>query len=200
MMDRFDCLKLLASDLVDDQTLVVTSLSTNTSVFSSIRESGAGFYGLNMGLCTPFALGVSLAFPNRKVLALDSDGSLMIDTSALITVADADPKNLVILVFDNQAYARMGPTFTARRTDLEKMAQGAGIASTMTVRTMDEFSGAVAKALDSEGPTFIVAKVETETVRAQATRPRRTYGHAMRETFVEQVLQLPDHYALRTPK
>lgn len=197
MMDRYECLKLLASDLVDDETLVVTSLSTNTSVFSSIRERGAGFYGLNMGLCTPFALGVSLAFPKRKVLALDSDGSLMIDTSALITVADADPKNLVIVVFDNQAYARMGPTFTARRTDLEKMAQGAGIAGTATVRSMDDFSGAVARALSSDGPTFIVAKVETETVRARANRPRRTYGHAMRETFVEQTLALPDHYAAR---
>jgi thiamine pyrophosphate-dependent acetolactate synthase large subunit-like protein len=200
MMNRFECLKLLASDLVDDETLVVTSLSTNTSVFSSIREGGAGFYGLNMGLCTPFALGVSLAFPNRKVLALDSDGSLMIDTSALITVADADAKNLVIVVFDNQAYARMGPTFTARRTDLEKMAQGAGISATTTVHTMDEFSGAVARALNTDGPTFIVAKVETETVRARATRPRRTFGHAMRETFVEQVMALPDHYSARAGK
>ncbi|HWC00491.1 MAG TPA: thiamine pyrophosphate-dependent enzyme [Bryobacteraceae bacterium] len=192
-MDRFDCLKLLAEGLITDDMLVTTSLSTNTSVFASLRKSGAGFYGLNMGLCTGFAVGLSLAFPNRKVVALDSDGSFMEDTSVLITIGDLDPKNLVVIVFDNQAYARMGPTATSRNANLEAMAQGAGLETTRTVRTLEEFESAVTTALRADGPTFIVAKVEAETVRARATNPRRTYGRAMREAFIDEIMKLPDY-------
>ncbi len=192
-MDRAECLKLLAEEYITDEMLVATSLSTNTSVFASLRKGGPGFYGLNMGLCTGFALGLSLAFPNRKVIALDSDGSMMEDTSVFITIADVNPKNLVVIVFDNEAYARMGPTATARVANLEQMAQGAGIETTRTVRTIEDFKSAVGTALKGDGPTVLVAKVATETVRAHATNPRRTYGRAMREAFVDAVMALPDY-------
>jgi sulfopyruvate decarboxylase subunit beta len=192
-VDRAECLKLLADELVTDEMLVVTSLSTNTSVFASLRQTGPGFYGLNLGLCTGFALGVALAFPKRKVLALDSDGSAMEDTGVMITIADANPRNLIVIVFDNEAYARMGPTATARVANLEAMAQGAGIETTRTVRTIEDFKSAVSNALRSDGPAYLVAKVETETVRQFATNPRRTYGRAMREYFVDEVMKLPDY-------
>ena len=128
-MKRYDCLKLLAP-MVDQHMLTVTSLSSNTAFWSDLRREGANFFGCNMGLCIPFALGLTAAFPKRKVIALDSDGSLMVDTSSLITVADVNPPNFVAIVMDNGSYARMGSTFTTRKTDLEKIAQGAGIANT----------------------------------------------------------------------
>src|SRR5947208_7569963 len=134
VMKRFDCLKLLAP-MVADPRFSVTSLSSNTAFWSDLRREGANFFGCNMGLCIPFALGLTAAFPKRKVIALDSDGSLMVDSSSLITVADVNPLNFVVIVFDNGSYARMGTTFTTRRTDLEKIAQGAGIATTATVRS-----------------------------------------------------------------
>jgi sulfopyruvate decarboxylase subunit beta len=93
---RADCLEFLASRL-PEHALVATSLSVNTAIWSQLRPNGPNFMGLNMGLCTPFALGMSLAFPNQKVIGLDSDGSLMVDTSALITVGDAHPRNLVLI-------------------------------------------------------------------------------------------------------
>ena len=138
-MKRFDCLKLLAS-LVDEHMLAVTSLSTNTPCWFNVRPQGANFFALNMGLCLPFALGLSVAFPKRKIIAIDSDGSLMNDSSSLITVADVNPANLVAFVMDNGSYAFMGSTFTTRKTDLAKMAQGAGIANAGTVTTLEEFS------------------------------------------------------------
>jgi len=192
---RSDCLEQLAL-LVNPDMLTVTSLSTNTPVWSQLTTAGANFLGVNMGLCVPFAAGLSVAFPRRTVLAIDSDGSLMVDPGALITVADAKPANLVILVFDNQAYARMGPTATSRVADLEKIAQGSGIRKTRTIRSLEEFGPAVTEALDGAGPTFLVAKVEAETARVYGD-PRRTYGRAMREVFVDSVLRFPDHWGKR---
>ncbi len=87
------------------------------------------------GTLFAFALGLAVAFPKRKVIAIDSDGSLMNDSSSLITVADVNPGNLVAFVMDNGSYAFMSSTFTTRKTDLAKMAQGAGIANASTVKS-----------------------------------------------------------------
>jgi len=188
---RFDCLKFLAS-LVDDHMFAVTSLSTNAPFWFNARPQGPNFFALNMGLCLPFALGLAVAFPKRKILAIDSDGSLMNDSSSLITVADVNPANLVAFVMDNGAYAFMSSTFTTRRTDLAKMAQGAGIANASTVKTLAEFSAAAKQAMESTGPTLIVAKVERDAGRVSADRSR-TSGRPMREWFMDAVRQHPDY-------
>ena len=190
-MKRFDCLKVLAS-FVDEHMLAVTSLSTNTPFWFNVRPQGANFFALNMGLCLPFALGLSIAFPKRKVLAIDSDGSLMNDSSSLITVADVNPPNLAAFVMDNGSYARMGSTFTTRKADLAKIAQGAGIANTGTVTTLEEFSAAAKQALERTGPTLIVAKVERDVERVSADRSR-TSGRPMREWFMEALRHHPDY-------
>ena len=194
-MKRFDCLKMLAS-LVDEHMLAVTSLSTNTPFWFNVRPEGPNFFALNMGLCLPFALGLTVAFPKRKVIAIDSDGSLMNDSSSLITVADVNPPNLVAFVMDNGSYARMGSTFTTRKTDLAKMAQGAGIANASTVRTLEEFSTAAKQAMESTGPTLVVAKVERDAERVSADRSR-TSGRPMREWFMDAVRRHPDYQGRR---
>jgi thiamine pyrophosphate-dependent acetolactate synthase large subunit-like protein len=178
--------------MVDEHMLTVTSLSSNTAFWSDLRREGANFFGCNMGLCIPFALGLTAAFPKRKVIALDSDGSLMVDTSSLITVADVNPPNFVAIIMDNGSYARMGSTFTTRKTDLEKIAQGAGIANTTTIRSEEALSAAVQQALGTSGPHFIVAKVEPDRVRVKGD-PHRTYGRFMREYFVDAVRRHPDY-------
>jgi thiamine pyrophosphate-dependent acetolactate synthase large subunit-like protein len=188
---RLDCLKFLAS-LVDEHMFAVTSLSTNTPFWFNVRPEGPNFFALNMGLCLPFALGLSVAFPKRKIIAIDSDGSLMNDSSSLITVADVNPANLVAFVMDNGSYAFMGSTFTTRKTDLAKMAQGAGIANTGTVTTLEEFSAAAKQAMESTGPTLIVSKVEQDPGRVSADRSR-TSGRPMREWFMDAVRRHPDY-------
>jgi len=176
--------------------LAVTSLSTNTPFWFNVRPQGPNFFALNMGLCLPFALGLSVACPKRKIVSIDSDGSLMNDSSSLITVADVNPANLVAFVMDNGSYAFMGSTFTTRKTDLAKMAQGAGIANTGTVTTLEEFSAAAKQAMENVGPTLIVAKVERDPGRVSADRSR-TSGRPMREWFMDAVRRHPDYQGRR---
>jgi thiamine pyrophosphate-dependent acetolactate synthase large subunit-like protein len=107
-------------------------------------------------------------------------------------VADVNPPNLLILLFDNSYYARMGQTFTARRADLEKIAQGAGIKDTAMIQTLEAFSSSVKRALQSTGPTFLVMKVEAERERFVKGDADRTYGRAMREFFSDAVRSHPD--------
>lgn len=191
MVKRFDCLKLLAS-WIDEEVITVTSLSTTAREWSPLWKRGPNFYGLNLGLCLPFALGLSLAFPRRKVIALDSDGSLLLDTSALVTVADANPSNLLAIVFDNQRYGSMGPTATSRRADIEKIALGAGITVTGTLKTVDEFADSVKKALERQELGFFVAKVEPGREPIE-NEYMRFDGRPMRDAFVEALRRYPDY-------
>jgi thiamine pyrophosphate-dependent acetolactate synthase large subunit-like protein len=191
MVKRFDCLKLLAA-WVDEHMLTVTSRGGNAREWAHLRPGGANFHSLNLGTCLGFALGVSLAFPKRKVIAIDSDGSLLLDTSTLVTVADVNPPNLLTLVFDNQSYADMGATTTARAADLEKMAEGAGIKKTGTITTVEEFGTIVKKAFEAPGLAFFVVKVAPGRERVKVDS-RFIHGRPMLENFVTAVHAHPDY-------
>lgn len=160
-MKRAACLKLLSS-LVDEQTLVVTTLGWTAGEWYAVRPSDANFYQVNMGLCTPLALGLALALPHRRVIALDSDGSILLYMGNLATLANQAPANLIDIVFDNESYFATGglPTATAGVTDLALVAKGAGITEACCARTLEEFGAALGAALKGNTLSFIVAKVE----------------------------------------
>jgi thiamine pyrophosphate-dependent acetolactate synthase large subunit-like protein len=186
------CMKLL-SDLIDGETLTITNLTTNARMWSALRGERPSFYGLNMGLCLPFAVGVALAFPKRRVVAIDGDGSLIIETSSLITAADVRPANLTAVVFDNGVYGGMGETATARCTDLAKMAEGAGIAHTATLRTMEEYEKALRAALAAKEFRFLVAKVERDETLPFTGNYIKRSERGMKESFVDALKRLPDY-------
>lgn len=191
MVNRFDCLKLLASWL-DEHALTVTSRGGNAREWAHLRPQGANFHSLNLGICLPFALGLALAFPKRKVIAIDSDGSLLLDTSSLVTLADVNPPNLLALVFDNQSYANMGATATARSADLAKMAQGAGVYKSSTIKTIDEFDARVKPALESHELSFFVLKSESGKAQVKGDG-RLIHGRPMLENFISALRRHPDY-------
>ena len=82
------------------------------------------------GAAIPIALGVALAQPGRKTIALEGDGSLLMQLGCLTTVAMLKPKNLIIVVMDNGIYQITGaqPTPAATCADIVAIARGAGIA------------------------------------------------------------------------
>ena len=191
MVNRFDCLKLLASWL-DEHALTVTSRGGNAREWAHLRPDGANFHSLNMGTCMSFALGLALAFPKRKVIAIDSDGSLLLDSSSLVTLADVNPPNLLALVFDNQAYANMGATATARGADLAKMAQGAGIKKTTTITNNEEFAALIKPALAASELGIFVLKSQSGRSGVKVDS-RLIHGRPMLERFVDALLRHPDY-------
>ena len=163
-MKRYDCLKILAS-MMTENDLVVTNIGTVQHEWRVARPSRANLYGLNMGQCTAVALGLSLALPKRRVFALDGDGSLLLTLVALGDVAYHKPANWRIIVFDNEAYETPGgmPTATARGVDLVQVAKGSGIQKSSLARTTEEFKQRMELANDKE-LLLIVAKIEVGTI------------------------------------
>ena len=106
-MKRFDCLKALAAVTRGDD-LVVTNLGNTMHEWLTVRPSRANLYNMNLGQCTPVALGLALALPHLRVIALDGDGNLLLNLVSLADVAHRKPANLKIFVLDNQAYESPG--------------------------------------------------------------------------------------------
>jgi len=159
-MKRIDCLKALAE--VAGDALVVTSAGGNTAEWHACRPSDGNIRTRTLGLTSSVALGMALGLPRRKVIALDGDGSLLMNLCALPTIARKNPPNLIHIVFDNRAYESSGEigTATASGTDLVGLARSAGIKNALWVSSVDEFKQAVAEAVRGNTLTFIGAKVE----------------------------------------
>jgi sulfopyruvate decarboxylase subunit beta len=115
-----------------------------------------------MGLASSMGLGVALAQPDRPVVVIDGDGSLLMNLGTLTTLARYAPANLTHIVFDNESLLSVGgfPTATSTGTDLAAMARGAGIVRSRLVDDLDSFTAAAREDLAGGELSCLVAKVE----------------------------------------
>ena len=171
-MIRHECLELLAAKITDQ--LVVTSQSGQRIEWSHLLKHEGNLLVGMMGCGIGVAMGLALALPHRKVIALDSDGSVLLSLFNLATLGNLRPKNLVIYVFDNGVYSgsRISyPTATSGNTDLEAIAKGAGIRNAVTIRKIEDFKKEGLTALDRNELGFFVCKVEESLMHREIPRP-----------------------------
>ena len=161
-MKRFDCLKLVAAEAKD--ALVVSSAGAMTLEWNALRPGDGNFRVRTLGLCSSIALGMALGLPHRKIIALDGDGSLLMNLCSLPTIARMRPSNLVHIVFDNEVYEASGSkkTATACGTDLVGVARAAGIKNSSWANNLSDFGRAILAGMTANELTFIGAKVTTE--------------------------------------
>jgi Thiamine pyrophosphate enzyme, C-terminal TPP binding domain len=108
VISRFDLTKRLVAKLEKDEAVIGGIGNTNFDLWSAGRRP-QNFYMLgSMGLAIPIALGVALAQPQRHVIALEGDGSLLMQLGCLTTIAALKPANLTIVIMDNGLYQITG--------------------------------------------------------------------------------------------
>jgi len=172
VMNRFDLTKRLVARLQHEEAVIGGIGNTHFDLWASGRRP-QNFYMLgSMGLAVPIALGVALAQPNRRTIALEGDGSILMQLGALATIATLQPKNLVIIVMDNAAYQITGAqrTATAFRTDIAAIARGAGLAKSVWAADEQDFELLVERALAEDGPSLIAVRIDREPAVATTER------------------------------
>jgi thiamine pyrophosphate-dependent acetolactate synthase large subunit-like protein len=117
-----------------------------------------------MGGAAMIGLGLALAQPKRRVLVVTGDGEMLMGLGALASIAVQRPRNLAVVVFDNEHYGETGmqETHTAHDVDLEGVARAAGISTAGTVRTKAELARVLPAILKNPGPVFYDIKVRAE--------------------------------------
>src|SRR5258708_8243597 len=161
VLNRADLSKRLVAKL-RDQAVVAGIGNANFDLFAAGHRA-QNFYMLgSMGLACPIALGVALAQPERGVIALEGDGSLLMSLGCLATIATVKPRNLTIIVWDNGIYQITGkqPTATSHATDIVAVARGAGIPDSTWVRDEAHFEEVLSRGLAQGGPVLPAAKID----------------------------------------
>ena len=117
-----------------------------------------------MGGAAAIGLGLALAQPDRRVLVITGDGEMLMGLGTLATIAIQAPKNLAVVVLDNERYGETGmqPTHTAHGADLAGAAEAVGFPVTGTVPGQAELTAALPVIRDATGPVFFAIKVRAE--------------------------------------
>jgi sulfopyruvate decarboxylase subunit beta len=187
-MRRFDCMKALAARLKDELVILSLGASVDEWYNAAPHMRGASLFQQQLGCVTPQAFGLAAGLPHRRIVSLDTDGGMMFNLGILATLGNEQPKNLFVVVWDNECYQSIGgpPTHTASgRVDLAAIARGAGVDQAFTVRTVEDFDAHCANGLACDVPYVVVAKV-AGTVQPDIKR-KHSDGREDKYIFVRHV-------------
>jgi len=172
VLNRADLTRRLVAKLKCDEAVVAGIGNTNFDLYAAGHRP-QNFYMLgSMGLACPIALGVALAQPERGVIALEGDGSILMALGCLTTIGMVKPRNLTIVIMDNGIYQITGKqkAATAVTADVVAIARGAGIADSQWVRDAAHFETLMSRRFDEGGPLLLAAKIDDQGGTAQTPR------------------------------
>lgn len=168
MIDDFEALKAISEQRGD--AVVVATMTANfiwpqvsTNPGLDLMFSGA------MGKASSVGLGLALARPDKQVIVLDGEGSLLMNLGTLVTVAQMAPRNFIHFVLDNDVYRTSGgqPVPNAGMTSYTGFAQAAGYPAVHSFDDLEALRKDIAAVMNQTGPVFVVLK----TVPAQERPP-----------------------------
>jgi sulfopyruvate decarboxylase subunit beta len=159
MMKRDECFEILKRHITNE--VVVASYSSAVE-WEGMNPRALNYYSVGaMGLGPSHGLGVALGRPDRRVVVLDGDGSLLMNLGSLVTIAAAAPKNLVHFVCQNENYeANGGHPLPNPTVDFAGLARSAGYAHVHDFSELKSFEQQVAHVLSQEGPVFATLHVQ----------------------------------------
>ncbi len=165
----------IVAGLAKDDVIVIT-MST-MKVFPGVAPQ-ANFVSCVplMGGASALGLGIAVARPDVRVWVLDGDASLLMELGSLVTIAEAMPKNLIHLLFDNRV--QYGGTANlaiprAGGVDFCALARAAGYPTAVEIESTANMTSTLANLPRDTGPAFVRVRVETDPGYYTATTPQR---------------------------
>jgi sulfopyruvate decarboxylase subunit beta len=159
MMKRDACFRILARHVTDE--IVIASYSS-AAEWNELNPRVLNHFSVGaMGLASSHALGLALGRPDRRVLVLDGDGSLLMNLGSLVSIGAAGPANLVHFVCHNGTYeANGGHPIPNPEVDFAGMARSSGYAHVHEFSELASFAQQIGHVLCQAGPVFATLEVE----------------------------------------
>lgn len=146
--------------------VVVTTMSV-VRPWGRLSDSDLDFASADsaMGHAADLALGVALARPERRVVCLNGDGSMLMCLGTLATAVEMGASNYLLVVSDNGEYEITGHQAIPgrERVDFAGLAEAAGFRGVHRFEDARTWAAAVPELLSSLGPTFVHALVHPGT-------------------------------------
>ena len=142
--------------------LVVAGLGAPCFDVMACGDNPLNFYTWGaMGGTAMIGLGLALAQPKRRVLVITGDGDMLMAMGSFATIGAKQPKNLVIIVMDNEHYGETGmqQTHTQLGTEFAGVARATGFRAAETIYTEAQFKAWLPRIIKQPGPIFAGVKV-----------------------------------------
>ena len=159
MIKRDECFRALARHITDE---IVVATYSSAMEWNAINPRVLNYYSVGaMGLASSHGLGLALGNPNKRIVVLDGDGSLLMNLGTLVTIGAQAPKNLVHFVANNGCYeANGGHPIPNPQVDFSGLARAAGYKHTHDFSELSSFEQQIGHVLGQEGPVFGTLFVE----------------------------------------
>ena len=154
-MARREAIENIMNSIEDE--LVICNIGFPSRELYDIKDRGENFYMIgSMGLASSIGLGLALARPDKDVVVIDGDGSLLMNMGSLATIFANNPRNLTWIVIYNGAYGSTGNQDTyAQVLDLAEIAKGVGFKNSFRFEDIN-----LAEVIESDEASFIVYETE----------------------------------------
>ena len=176
-LKREDALRELLL-LAGDSLIVSTTGKTSREVFELRAEAGQpqrDFLTVGgMGHTASIALGAALGKPERQVVCLDGDGSVVMHMGALPIIGDVAPSNLIHVVLNNAAHESVGgqPT-VGGSTDFAAISQASGYRRYCVADSLESIRTKWQDIVSIAGPVMLEVRITTGS-RDDLGRPTST--------------------------
>jgi thiamine pyrophosphate-dependent acetolactate synthase large subunit-like protein len=159
--------------------IAVGGLGASTYDIAAAGDHDRNFYLWGaMGGAVMIGLGIALAQPKLPVVVITGDGEMLMGMGSLATVGLQKPKNLTIIVLDNEVYGETGgqASHTAGNVDLVGVARSCGIEDSRAMATMAEIESFAQDLHDiGAGPRFASVKIDSANLERVLSSRDGTY-------------------------
>ena len=144
--------------------LVVTGLGSTCYDAGTADHPNTFYLWGGMGAAAMMGFGLALSQPSRRVVVMTGDGEMLMALGAFATIGARSPKNLSIIVIDNEHYSETGmqPTHTHRGVSLAGVAKACNFPSSETIYTEQELNSAIPALFTGSNLMFRDVKVSTQ--------------------------------------
>ena len=143
--------------------------------FRASRGEGGGTDFLtvgSMGHAASIALGLAQSQPNRRIICLDGDGSVLMHMGAVAIVGQSRQENLIHVVLNNGAHDSVGGQSTVGFSiDIAGIARSCGYREVRVAETERAIDVALPELFRRSGPSLLEVRVK-KGARADLGRPR----------------------------
>ena len=164
-MKREETLEIVLENLDDNAIVVSTTGKTSREIFE-IREKRGQSHQQDfltvgsMGHCSSIALGIALSKPDREVVCIDGDGSMLMHLGSLTSIASLKPKNFRHILMNNEVHESVGGQETAAKNiDLSAIVGAMGPSKMFKAATPAELKAKITDFMKCVGPSFLEVKI-----------------------------------------
>ena len=177
-LSREKLLTLILEKLDSDDIIISTTGKTSRELFELIKNKNYQnpFFPVvgSMGHCSAISKGIALTNPEKRIICIDGDGSLIMHMGSASLAGQLKMSNFYHILINNFVHESVGGQATASKfIDYSMISKGLGYKNVFSTNNENSFNSLMEENLSKEGPNFFQIKIKPGS-RADLGRPDKT--------------------------